>query len=122
MPLSNTFICATDEPKMAGNINLQQVEDSVNITWTLAGEDSVKFMAIPPGNPSNDNGPFRWSPKNPGNPGQEDGLGWSLESRSDDGRSVTVLDTNADSANPTPFTYALWLTGNKKLDPSIINR
>ncbi len=107
---------------VAGNINLEKVEDLVVITWNLVDVSNVKFMSIPPGAPSNNNGPFRWTPKNPGNPGQENGLGWTVDSETSDSRSLTVTDTNAASQEPTPFTYSLWLTGGNKLDPSIINR
>lgn len=106
---------------MAGNIDLSNVADTVDITWTLVGAPNHRFMPVAASNPQT-GGPFRWSPKNPGNPGQEDGLGWTVDSVSSNGQSLTVTDTNLQSEQATPFTYSLWLAGGDQLDPSIINR
>lgn len=100
---------------VAGNIDVEDVADVVVISWNLIGETGVRFQQQGPNKTV-----FEVSPKNPGNPGQEpDGM-VTLTSVQD--RTLTVTDTNANSANPTPWNYKLYLRNGNVLDPSIINR
>lgn len=113
-----------------GTIDLRGVEDDVQIVWTLSSGHQFWTAPNPPQgaqvpqdpgwNETANRWAFQWRAKNPGNPGQEDGRGWATASVTTS--AVTVTDENAESQNPTPFSYRLWLSDGKQVDPSIINR